>query len=117
MALANFVVTDRYSASNLQQVKEIEVTFTPDTSYPTGGSADFDSLVQAALDAQGAYMLPNGMQILNVVALRNVQGYGLEYDDTNDKLLVYVSGGTEVTATTDLSTGGDWTVLVRGVNR
>ena len=40
---------------------------------------------------------------VDYVAIHATGGYLGEFDSTNDKIIAYVSGGTEVTATTDLS--------------
>jgi hypothetical protein len=73
------------------------LSFAGDDSYPTGGSLTFQTLVQAAV-AKG------GREIVAVIA----EDCGLflpVYDKATDALKVRnLTDGTEVTATTDLST-------------
>lgn len=65
---------------------------TLDASYPTGG----EDLTETALG------LPSGATVTAALASAT-GGYVAHYDHANDKLIMYVSGGTEVSDTTDLS--------------
>ena len=64
-----------------------------DSSYPTGGEA-----LTKVTDLGFA----SGDTIKSVEAVAT-EGYSAEYDDTNELLKMFVSGGTEVTNGTDLS--------------
>ena len=65
---------------------------TLDNSYPTGG----EDLTAVNLG------LPTGASVSASIASAT-GGYIAHYDDSNDKLLVYTGGGSEVTNGTDLS--------------
>lgn len=76
-----------------------KLTFAGDAAYATGGSANFKTVV--------------GTAIGRIVTVTDVRGYGytagalthfVRYDDTNDKLLVYLlSDGTQASAAANLS--------------
>lgn len=117
MPIANVTRIARHAAGPLSTVKEHEISLTPDSAYPTGGSVDFSVGFFAAM-AAGPFDEAVSGRILDVEIIRNSQGYSVEYDEANDKLLAYVPAGTEVPNTTDLAAaiGGDWTLLVRMVS-
>lgn len=56
------------------------ISFAGDTSYPTGGTADFEGSVQA--------ILGKTVKVLTVIP-GDCGGYTPVYDYTNDKLMVY----------------------------
>lgn len=83
------------------------LAFAGDGAYPTGGTADFEGLFLAALEAAGRHS--PGREILSISQV-DVSGYVLRYDDANDKLMVFYSNSDaadgpliEVPNATDLS--------------
>jgi hypothetical protein len=89
------------------------ITFPGDTSYPTGGSANFQAFYHTAAYAANG-LTPAGRKILSVQGHAVVGGvlHHCVYDFANDKLLVYTAAaGTEVAAATNLS-GVTFTAVV-----
>jgi hypothetical protein len=112
MALGAITLGPSCVFGNLVMVKEYElINFIPEDSYPTGGTLGFSALVQAAL---ALIDHANDMRIIDVVAAE-ASGYKTEYLAGTDALAVYVSGGTEVANTTDLTPTGPWRLIVRAV--
>ena len=80
---------------NGRDLRMIPFTFTMSNSYATGG----DTTASAALPT-------NAYSVLLWVDIMPKNGYQFQWDATNDKVLAYSSGGTQVTSTTDLSAIG-----------
>jgi hypothetical protein len=81
------------------------ITFPGDTSYPTGGSADFQAFYHSAVYAATG-LKPEGRAIVSAYGHGVVGGvlHTLVYDRANDKLLVYTGAdGTQVANATNLS--------------
>lgn len=84
------------------------LAFAGDGAYPTGGTADFEGLFQAALEAAGRSS--PGREILSISQV-DASGYVLRYDKANDKLMVFYGDNNnaadgpliEVPNATDLS--------------
>ncbi len=85
----------------------LRVSFAGDGNYPTGGTADFEGSMQAALASVGL----RGLKVLGVIS--EICGDNkCEYDFANDKLLVRViSTGAEVANAANLS-GTTFNLLV-----
>jgi len=81
MAIGAITVSKRVAAPG--PLRADVITFTGDTSYPTGGTANFQALVRDALDV-------GAIDILAVVPIE-CGGYVPQYDEVTDKLKVYVS--------------------------
>lgn len=64
-------------------------TITFDNSYPTGGYGPMNNF---------------GLKKLAGVLFEDVNGYGVYYNKSTDKVQVFTSGNTEVVAATDLHT-------------
>ncbi len=70
------------------------ISFTGDTSYPTGGTPGFKALLRAkSLDQRGPV----------AVIVESGAGMRAEYDVDLDKLKIYAAGGAEVANATNLS--------------
>ncbi len=87
-----------YAGQKVQSPVFIDrISFAGDTSYPTGGTPDFEDLVQAKVG--------DSREIIDIIP-GNCGQYIPSYDKTNDKLLV-LDGGTatwtEVANTTPLN--------------
>lgn len=77
----------------------IALSFAGDDSYPTGGTADFTSLVRAS-DA----VSPKAVSVLAVIPCDCGATYIPYYDAVNDKLMVRATAnGAEVSNATNLS--------------
>ena len=98
MALGTVVVVEK--SASLGPVRFDEVAIPGDSAYPTGGTANFTTLIRAALGVGSS-------EIIGMMP-GDCGGYHAVYDKQNDKLKVYRNGAinvaqVEVTATTDLS--------------
>jgi len=120
MALANGVLKVRRDLE--AGCADLNIEFDGDTSYPTGGTADFQDFVRDIVEAAAAAASDSnvrGAQSLEIVDI--VPGdcgqYVPSYDKTNDKLFVRDGGSAtwaEVANTTPLNgTKFNVTVLCR----
>lgn len=76
-----------------------------DDAYPAGGSADYTAFINARLFGDGSD--PGKRTLLDVTGYGVTAGavsHFVQYDVANDKLVVYLLAGAEVTGATDLST-------------
>jgi hypothetical protein len=88
----------------------LDITLVGDGAYPTGGTAGFAALVQAAAKTAGIKVVIEKANILGLIEI-DTKGYLLSYDKTDDKLIVryfdYNAGSDgaaiEVPNATDLS--------------
>lgn len=105
-AITAGTATTRAGRGIVRAISTKDVTLVPfslvmSNSYATNGDTGF----------RAAAGLPTSMGTIIFTHLRPQNGYTFVHDDTNDKLLAYVSGGTQVTNATDLSGIG----TVRGI--
>jgi hypothetical protein len=102
MALATpATVTDKAMQSPELNVYVDTLSFPGDTSYPTGGTTDFQDFVRAAVG--------HNVEVLSVLEAGSDTGgtpaaFIARYDKANDTLLILDEALAEVAATTDLST-------------
>lgn len=73
----------------LMHEKYVILNVTADNSYPTGGYAITPSRY--------------GLTKLDMVFIDGGNGYGVQYDYTNNKIMFYTTAGTETTNATNLS--------------
>lgn len=100
MALGTITVADFDGGGPSDKFIVAKLSFPGDSSYPTGGTATFSTLVKNAIAAT----FPGSYEIVSVEPRGLNGGYEFVYDDTNDKLLSVVkSSGVETANTTDLS--------------
>jgi len=108
MSLANLAIEAR---SNKVSDFKVRMNFDGDDAYPTGGTATFQALFRAAVNAANAALSDSNvrgdesLEILDIIG-GDCGQYVAFYDKTNDKLKVLDGGSAtraEVTATTDLS--------------
>jgi hypothetical protein len=109
MALGTMTMNMNAGGRPSAPVYQIDVSFTLDSSYPTGGTPGFTALVIAAARA-AATPLTDTFAAADIVGVKVLDGFGydIKYDKANDKLKVYWCGGSgspmaEVTNTTNLS--------------
>jgi hypothetical protein len=89
MALGTITVTHDERKQASAPLGFAELSFPGDGAYPTGGTADFATLVAAAMKKDVA--------VLNVVQLGLNGGNAVIYDKANDKLICEVKAtGVEV---------------------
>ncbi len=90
MALGTITVTPKVKTGPLFVD---HCSFAGDGAYPAGGTADFEGLFRAALEAAGRHSTREVLGIIQVDA----SGYVLRYDDANDKLMAFESdnGGAD----------------------
>lgn len=79
MTIGTITVNKKQAA--LGPVRFDKISFTAETSYPTGGTAAFQAAVRAALAA-------GDVDIITIVP-DDCGGYTPVYDEANDKLKVY----------------------------
>ena len=110
MALGTGTMNDSTGGRPSAPTYLIDLSFTLDSSYPTGGTAGFAALVQTAARAASPALNVTITKddIFGIKAL-DAGGYSLAYDKANDKLKCYWCAGsgaamTEVTNATDLHT-------------
>lgn len=77
---------------------QIRLSFVGDSSYPTGGTADFSDWLAARL---GYNVTP--LQVVGFGKTAGAITHFAEYDAANDKLMVFVLAGTQVPNATDIS--------------
>ena len=99
MAIGTITTPRDPGAVAFKPVQAIWLSFAGDDAYPTGGTAGIQSSLRTTL-GRNATIAGVSMQLCG--------GYVPQYDQANDKLLVYEAGADgapldEVTATTDLS--------------
>ena len=106
MALATPPTFDNYRNEGPTTLSFIDrISFPGDTSYPTGGSASFQSFYHLAEYAPNG-LTPDGRRIISAFGHAVIGGvlHHAVYDPATDKLLVYTAaGGTEVANATNLS--------------
>lgn len=90
MALGALTTNARTQAGS-SPVSFFDFSFAGDSSYPTGGTVDFEGTVQAKLGRQ--------VEVLSVIPA-SISGYTPVYDKANDKLMMFRVGGADAAAAT-----------------
>lgn len=98
MALGTATIVGQRMKSHSHALDVVDISFLGDDSYPTGGTAEFQAYVRAALPEKREVtvlaVLPGGLNGGNTPI----------YDAANDKLLMVVAAtGVEVANEVDLS--------------
>lgn len=94
MALGTGTVTGQYKKSASAPLDVIHISFAGDSSYPTGGTIEFQAYVRA--------LLGRDVTIAAVTKAAATGVYTAIYDIANDKLYVEDAAGAEVGDETDL---------------
>lgn len=98
MAIASFTIgSNQGGQAASTPLRAIPVSFPGDAAYATGGTADFEGSIQAELGEE--------VTVLGVLG-QDCDGYVVQYDRANDKLLVY-EAGADGAALDEIGAGAD----------
>lgn len=104
MAIDTLVI-NREIGADTSPIRLFDITLTGDDAYPTGGTADIESVLRGLLeDARTRFGSLSNLRLLSVDNTHAAATYALYFDRVNNKLLVRaLADNAEVANATDLS--------------